>query len=160
MRERHEAYLYHITFNAMHNLTPEDPRKMHAHTFCVGIYVLKEQENQPFFLKSENILQRYFNRYRGIRLNELAPFTETLPTLENMGEVFYWGLKPIFAENGMKLLLLEMGDSPISTYSIGERPMLGNTYSLVSEKAVEEYCERVRQRYAGQEDEEGDWLDD
>ncbi len=158
MRERHEAYLYHITFNAMHNLTPDDPRKMHAHTFCVGIYVLKEQENQPFFLSSENILQRYFNRYRGIRLNELAPFTETVPTLENMGEVFYWDLKPIFKENGMKLLFLEMGDSPISTYGIGERPMIGDVYNLASEKVVEEYCERVRQRYAEQE--EGDWLDD
>ncbi len=158
MRERHEAYLYHITFNAMHNLTPDDPRKMHAHTFCVGIYVLKVQENQPFFLKSENILQRYFNRYRGIRLNELAPFTETIPTLENMGEVFYWDLKPIFKENGMKLLFLEMGDSPISTYGIGERPMIGDVYNLALEKDVEEYCERVCQKYAEQE--EGDWLDD
>lgn len=156
MRERHEAYLYHITFNAMHNLTPDDPRKMHAHTFCVGIYVLKEQENQPFFLSSENILQRYFNRYRGIRLNELAPFTETVPMLENMGEVFYWDLKPIFKENGMKLLFLEMGDSPISTYGIGERPMIGDVYNLALEKDMEEYCERVRQKYAEQED----WLDD
>ena len=38
MSERHEAYLYHVTFNAMHNLVVEDPRKMHAHTFSVGIY--------------------------------------------------------------------------------------------------------------------------
>ena len=158
MSERHEAYLYHITFNAMHNLTPDDPKKMHAHTFCVGIYVIEEQDDHPVFVNSEKVLQKYFDRYRGIRLNELSPFTEIVPTLENMGEVFYWDLKPIFKENGMKLLLLEMGDSPISTYCIGERLMIGNVYSLVLEKNMKEYCERVRQRYA-QQPQEGDWLD-
>ena len=71
--------------------------------------------------------------------------------------MFYWDLKPIFKKNGMNLLLLEMGDSPISTYCIGERPMLGNVYSLAQEKAVKEYCERVQQRYAGEQEE--DWLD-
>lgn len=157
MNERHEAYLYHITFNAMHNLTPEDPKRMHAHTFCVGIYVIEEQDNHPIFLNTENILQQYFDRYRGIRLNELSPFTETVPTLENMGEAFYWDLKPIFERNGMNLLLLEMGDSPTSTYCIGERPMLGDVYSLVLKKSVDEYCERIRRRYA---EEEVDWLDD
>lgn len=109
MNERHEAYLYHITFNAMHNLTPDDPKKMHAHTFCVGIYVIEEQEDHPIFVSCENALKRYFDRYRGIRLNELSPFNETLPTLENMGEVFYWDLKSVFKRNGMNLLLLEMG---------------------------------------------------
>lgn len=158
MNERHEAYLYHLTFNAMHNLTPEDPKKMHAHTFCVGIYVIEEQDDHPIFLSTENILQNFFNRYRGIRLNEVPPFTQTVPTLENMGEVFYWDLKPIFERNGMNLLLLEIGDSPISSYCIGERPMLGNVYSLAQEKAVDEYCERVRRRY--EEEQEEDWLDD
>lgn len=155
MSERHEAYLYHITFNAMHNLVPEDPKKMHAHTFCVGIYVIEEKEDHPIFVNSENILQQYFGRYQGIRLNELSPFNETVPTLENMGEVFYWDLKPIFKRNGMNLLLLEMGDSPISAYCIGERPMLGNVYSLVQEQAVGEYCDRVRKRYAEAQQEEG-----
>lgn len=158
MSERHEAYLYHITFNAMHNLVPEEPKKMHAHTFCVGIYVIEEQEEHLIFENSENILHRYFNRYQGIRLNELSPFNEIVPTLENMGEVFYWDLKPIFKRNGMNLLLLEMGDSPISTYCIGETPMLGNVYSLAEKKDIDEYCERVRQRY--EEEQEEDWLDD
>ncbi len=156
MRERHEAYLYHVTFNAMHNLVVDDPRRMHAHTFCVGIYVIEEQEDHPVFLGSEKILDRYFSRYRGIRLNELSPFIEIVPTLENMGEFFYWDLKPIFKRNGMKLLLLEVGDSPISTYRIGERPMIGNVYSLTAENAVDEYCERVRQRYRQALSEEGE----
>ncbi len=148
MSERHEAYLYHVTFNAMHNLVIEDPRKMHAHTFSVGIYVIEEQEDHPVFLSSEKILDRYFAHYRGIRLNELAPFKDLVPTLENMGEVFYRDLKSIYARNGMNLLLLEVGDSPISTYCIGERPMLGNVFSLTPDGSVDEYCKRVQQRYA------------
>ena len=155
MRKSHEAYLYHITFNAMHNLTPDNPRKMHAHTFCVGIYVIEEQDDHPVFLNSERILERYFAQYQGIRLNELAPFMTLVPTLENMGDVFYRDLKPIFARNGMNLLLLEVGDSPISTYCVGERPMIGNVYSLALRDSLDEYCERVKQRYAGQMAAEG-----
>lgn len=147
MSERHEAYLYHVTFNAMHNLVVSDPRRMHAHTFCVGIYTIEKQEDHPVFLSSEKILERYFERFQGIRLNEVVPFIEIVPTLENMGNVFYQDLKPLFDKNGMQLLLLEVGDSPISTYGIGERPMIGDVFNLSSPELVDEYCERVRQRY-------------
>ena len=147
MSERHEAYLYHVTFNAMHNLVVNDPKRMHAHTFCVGIYTIEKQEDHPVFLSSEKILDKYFERYKGIRLNEVPPFIQIVPTLENMGDVFYKDLQPVFEKNGMQLLLLEIGDSPISAYGIGPRPMIGNVFNLTSHDLVEDYCERVRQRY-------------
>ena len=115
MREKHEAYWYHVTFNAMHNLVLDNPKSMHAHTFRVGLYVTEKQDDHPVFLNNERLLTDYFERYRGIRLNEIHPFVETLPTLENMAEIFYEELKPIFAGNGMHLVSLEIGDSPIST---------------------------------------------
>lgn len=155
MSERHEAYLYHVTFNAMHNLIVSDPRRMHAHTFCVGIYTIEKQEDHPVFLNNEKILERYFARFKGIRLNEVSPFIETVPTLENMGNVFYKDLKPIFDRNGMQLLLLEVGDSPISSYAIGERPMIGNVFNLAANEMVDAYCERVRQRYGQKQPERG-----
>lgn len=147
MRKQHEAYLYHVTFNAMHNLIIDDPKRMHAHTFCVGIYVIEKQEDHPVFLNSENVLNQYFERYKGIRLNEIMPFVKLVPTLENMGEVFYRELKPIFAENGMQLLFLEIGDGPLSAYHVGERIMIGTSMNAAEESQVDAYCRSVMRRY-------------
>ena len=147
MREKHEAYWYHVTFNAMHNLVLDNPKSMHAHTFRVGLYVTEKQDDHPVFLNNERLLTDYFERYRGIRLNEIHPFVETLPTLENMAEIFYEELKPIFAGNGMHLVSLEIGDSPISTYCVGERLLLGEVFGLVKTEEMTAYCERVRERY-------------
>lgn len=147
MNEKHEAYSYHVTFNAMHNIVLDDPTKMHAHTFRVGMYVIEKQKEHSGFLNNERILEDYFKRYRGIRINELQTFKEILPTLENMGMVFYEDLKEAFAENGMQLLSLEIGDSPICTYCIGERLLLGSMYNFMKEEKIEAYCRRLRQRY-------------
>ena len=147
MTKKHEAYSYHVTFNAMHNLVLEDPKKMHAHTFRMGMYVIEKQDEHPVFLNNEKILQNYFKRYRGIRINELPVFKEVIPTLENMGTIFYEDLKVAFAENGMQLLSLEIGDSPVSAYCIGEKLLLGSIFNLTDEDEVDRYCQRVRQRY-------------
>ncbi len=147
MKKRHEAYSYRVTFNAMHNPVLDDPRKIHAHTFRVGMYVIEKQDEHSGFLNNEKILESYFARYRGIRVNDLPVFKDLPPTLENMGMVFYEDLKKAFEENGMQLLSLDIGDSPICTYSIGERLLLGSMYNLVNEEKVEAYCERLRKRY-------------
>ena len=147
MKKRHEAYSYRVTFNAMHYPVLDDPRKIHAHTFRVGMYVIEKQDEHSGFLNNEKILESYFARYRGIRVNDLPVFKDLPPTLENMGMVFYKDLKKAFEENGMQLLSLDIGDSPICTYSIGERLLLGSMYNLVKEEKVEAYCERLRKRY-------------
>ncbi len=147
MTNRHEAYLYHVTFNAMHNLDLNDPRKMHAHTFRVGMYVMENQKDHPGFFNNEKMIRDYFERYQGIRLNELPLFKEVVPTLENMGDTFYHDLKPLFERHGMQLLSLEIGDSPISVYCIGERLLLGDISNLIPDGAEEAYCQRVRKKY-------------
>lgn len=150
MREKHEAYLCHVTFNAMHNMAVNDPRKMHAHTFRVGMYVIKKQDANPVFLNNERMIREYFDQYQGIRLNELQIFKDIVPTLENMGEIFYKELQPLFETSGMHLVSLEIGDSPLSTYYVGERLLLGSIFNMNAERAIDDYCRRVRQRYAEQ----------
>ena len=147
MSEQHEAYSYRVTFNAMHNIVIDDPTKMHAQTFRVGLYAIKRQDKQSDFLRNERLLQEYFSRFRGIRLNEMHEFRNLVPTLENMADVFYHDLKKLLADNGMELLTLDMGDSPVYTYSIGERILLGSMYNLNNEQKIEAYCKRVRKRY-------------
>ncbi|MBO5291749.1 MAG: 6-carboxytetrahydropterin synthase [Lachnospiraceae bacterium] len=147
MTEKHEAYLYQVTFNAMHNMVVEDPRKMHAHTFRVGMYVTEKQDDHPVFLSNEKLLNGYFSRLQGIRLNELPMFKDVIPTLENMGDFFYQDLKPIFERNGMHLISLEIGDSPVSVYCVGERLLLGDVFNLTLPDEIEAYCDRVKHRY-------------
>ena len=147
MNRKHEAYSYRVTFNAMHNTSPDDPNKMHAHTFRVGMYVIGSQGAQAGFLNNEKIIEDYFGRYRGIRINDLQEFRDLTPTLENMGMIFYEDLKKVFEDNGMQLLSLDIGDSPICTYSIGERLLLGSMYHLIDEKQVDEYCRILQKRY-------------
>lgn len=147
MIEKHEAYLYHVTFNAMHNIDLNAPSKMHAHTFRVGMYVIEKQKEHTAFLNSEHKLNDYFKRYQGVRLNDLALFQDIIPTLENIGDVFYTNLKPRFEENGMQLLSLEIGDSPVSVYCVGERLLLGAISNLAPEDKVSGYCHRIRRRY-------------
>ncbi len=147
MTGRHEAYLYHVNFNAMHNMVVDSPKKMHAHTFRVGMYVHEEKDQQAGFLDTESMLQAYFERYQGIRLNEMEVFRNVIPTLEYMGEVFYRDLKELFQKNGMNLLVLEIGDSPVSTFCIGESILLGDVYNRVDTKEIENYCQRVREHY-------------
>lgn len=153
MVEKHEAYLYHVTFNAMHNIDLDDPSKMHAHTFRVGMYVIEKQKEHAAFLNSEHRLNDYFKRYQGVRLNDLAVFHDIIPTLENIGDVFYHNLKPRFEENGMQLLSLEIGDSPVSVYCVGERLLLGAISNLIPEEKVTDYCSRIRRRYENEKTE-------
>jgi len=145
--KRHEAYSYHVTFNAMHNLVLEDPRKMHAHTFRVGMYVIEKQDENPVFFNNEKILKEYFDRYKGIRINELLAFKDIVPTLENMGMIFYRDLEKSFAQNGMELLSLEIGDSPVSMFCIGKSLILGSIWNLTDEAEIDAYCKRVHDRY-------------
>ena len=147
MKTRQEAYLYHVNFNAMHNLSPEDPRKMHAHTFRVGMYVTRETNEQAVFLNIEQFLYDYFETYRGIRLNELQVFKDRIPTLEAMGDHFFDELKERFSRRGMRLLTLEIGDSPVSRYCVGGQLLLGDVYNRVKQEMVEAYCRRVRGKY-------------
>lgn len=149
MSTRQEAYLYHVNFNAMHNLRPEDPRKMHAHTFRVGMYVTREANEQAVFLNIEQLLYDYFETYRGIRLNELQVFKDKIPTLEAMGDHFFAELEERFAGRGMQFLTLEIGDSPVSRYCVGRQLLLGDVYNRVNQEAVEAYCGRVRGKYGG-----------
>ena len=75
-----------------------------GHTFRVGMYVMEKRENYSRFLNNEKAIRDYFERYQGIRLNELPIFKDVVPTLENMGDTFYHDLKPLFEKYDMQVL--------------------------------------------------------
>lgn len=137
MLERWYRYYFHI--NAAHNMTPDAAENRHAHSFLViaGIETLNadmEQQNG-----CEKALKHYLEQYAGMCLNETPRFAGKLPTIEVICEVFYEDMKAITAQYGMKLIHLEVGDSPIAMYAIGEKLLIGSIYQNVADSAYEEY---------------------
>ena len=62
-----------------------------------------------------------------------------LPTIENMCKVFYEDLQRELLKEDVSLVELELGDSPLATYSIGSRLLTGSTYQQISDEKFLEY---------------------
>lgn len=133
------AYRIRCQFNAMHNLDVEHPEKMHAHTFRVMAYLENVGEELERIDTCERRMKAYFSRYKGCRFNELPAFRMELPTIENMCKVFYEDLQKELLQEGVSLVKLELGDSPLATYSIGSKLLVGSAYHRVSGEKFLEY---------------------
>ncbi len=140
------AYRIRYQFNAMHNLDLSHAEKMHAHTFRITAYI----ENVGYELQKinscESILKDYFAQYKGFRMNDVIPFRTVLPTIENMCQVFYEDLKERLMQEGVELVKLELGDSPLASYSVGSCLFAGSAYNRISEQQFLEYSRKIEER--------------
>lgn len=109
---------YKITkkINAAHKTGNYPP---HVHTFIITVLFSEIEEERSFYIY-EKIIQNYFKQYRGKILNETEKFKENIPTLENMGIIFFKDLKEILKDYKIKIKGLEIGDSPTKTFIIIE----------------------------------------
>lgn len=145
MNSRRLRWRFH--FNASHNMTPEREEGKHAHSFLVilcmevGIMNLAKQN------ECENALKEYFNCFNGKYLNEFGVFADKLPTIENIGEAVFEEIEKISADYGLKLIQLEVGDSPVAMYCIGNKLLLGGMYREISQEAFETYREFFEWNY-------------
>ncbi|MBQ7925057.1 MAG: 6-carboxytetrahydropterin synthase, partial [Lachnospiraceae bacterium] len=87
----------------------------------------------------EQAIKQYLLKYRGKYLNELDEFQEMLPTIENICEVLYKAIGQIVHRHGTRLVQIEVGDSPVALYAIGERLLLGSDYREISEGSYLKY---------------------
>lgn len=104
-------YKYSYRFNAMHDTSSSQDDK-HTHSFEAVFYV--KQDVQRFYV-TEKIISDYMVKYRGNLLNEIM---EERPTIENIAEKIYREIDNI--KVGFDLIRLEMSDSPVQSYIIGE----------------------------------------
>lgn len=137
-------YRWNFRFNAFHNVMPEQPEKRHAHTFIVNVCI--EVAHMDIARQNEcgDRLREYLARYRGVYLNELEQFYEKIPTIETICEILYGDIKAIAGQYEGRLLNLEVGDSPVAMFSMGEQLLLGFTYRAVSDAAYQTYVEQWR----------------
>lgn len=129
-----KAYRIRCQFNALHNLNLACPEKMHAHTFRVTAYIKNVGEELEKIDVCDRLIKTYFSRYKGHRLNDVLPFRDTIPTIENMCKVFYEDLAEGLLQEGVSLVKLELGDSPLAAYSVGSSLLAGSAYNRITEE--------------------------
>lgn len=141
-----KAYRIRYQFNAMHNLDLSRADKMHAHTFRILAYIENVGDELEKIDVCEKVLKEYFSKYKGFRMNDVIPFRTLLPTIENMCQIFYEELLEKFAQEGVNLVKLEVGDSPLASYSVGSRLLAGSAYNRISEQQFREYSSKIWER--------------
>lgn len=135
-------------FNAMHNMTPENMEGRHAHSFLVIIcveFVYRDNNRQN---ACEKAVKEYLEQYNGKYLNELECFRSELPGIEKICEVIYKDTKSIAEAYGLHQVQVEVGDSPIAMFSLGEKLLLGGTYREVPDEVFMEHRERFEWQFS------------
>lgn len=140
------AYRIRYQFNAMHSLDLSIADKMHAHTFRVIAYLENVGKELEKIDTCEKIIRDYFLKYKGFRMNDVPPFRDLVPTIENMCQVFYNDLVVKLAEEKVELLKLELGDSPLASYSVGKKLFVGSAYNYISDEQFQEYSRKISER--------------
>lgn len=141
-----KAYRIRYQFNAMHNLDLSRPEKMHAHTFRVTAYIENVGEELDTVNQCEQVVKEYFAAYKGFRLNDTLAFRDMVPTIENMCRIFYEDLAEKLLQEGIMLVKLELGDSPLASYSVGSCLMAGSAYNRITDEQYREYSRKVLER--------------
>lgn len=123
-----KAYKLSYYLNAQHSLD-HLKSSIHSHTFYVSMYIEDiTKKGLINFQNVEQIIKHYFNQYSGKYLNEITPFDQLRPTIENLGAVFYEDLKVLLAEQGHDLIQIDISENPLRVYSISDRLYLGSQH--------------------------------
>jgi 6-pyruvoyltetrahydropterin/6-carboxytetrahydropterin synthase len=113
----HREYKLKFYLNAQHYVTFHGKRgQTHPHTweFCLNIK-MPRSEFVPFDAFEEKI-NKYFARLQNTVLNDVEPFTEIEPTLENMVDLFAAELYEVVAKIGGRLAYVEGSEGPTRSY--------------------------------------------
>lgn len=122
-----EFKIYKLSYymNAQHSM---DALKdtAHFHTFMISLFIENLDQTQLLsFSKMNQIMDTFLEKYSGNYLNELEEFRTLVPSIENIGEVFYEELKVILHKVQLDLIKLDISETPLRIYSISDRLYLG-----------------------------------
>ena len=90
---------------------PESVRK-------AAVDILMKDEKFIQFDAYEKAIDEYFNQYQNRIINQIPPFDETIPTLENMSDYFVYDIRRIVEKLGGQLVKMESSETPTRSYVI------------------------------------------
>ena len=121
------GYKYKFKFNASHYLNLENPETVHAHTFHIVLYIENRKHIFVSYYEIENYIAFVLSYYRGKCLNEVQPFDEIIPSLENICQVVYDEIDTYCKKRELDLVKIEISDNSISWYALEENLLIDST---------------------------------
>ncbi|MEL7656461.1 MAG: 6-pyruvoyl-tetrahydropterin synthase-related protein, partial [Bacillota bacterium] len=120
----------------------EDPSSLYAKNFEITLFISSTKTKLMRFDEIDAIIEKTIGKYSKKVLDQIPPFNELEPTLENMGSVFYQFLKKDLTLAGASLAILEINESPVRTFIVNEantqeRLIIGDKKINVSSLLVE-----------------------
>ena len=94
-------YRFKYRLNILHSIGKQ--QAPHRHTLELYLYLEHSEESSILFDQNDEFLTEYFACFENQYLNELPEFKTVLPTIENVGYLFYSQLKEKYKEHNTRL---------------------------------------------------------
>lgn len=112
-------YKYKYYLNAKHSFDNVIEHR-HHHTFTITLYIREELKELQLFSSIDRLVREYLQDYERKYLNELPAFAQKIPTIENIGYLFFQGLGQILSKEQIALIKLEISENPLRVYSVSK----------------------------------------
>lgn len=130
-----EGYKLKYRLNARHSFNGVK-EKIHPHTFEISLYIEQIQvKTLVAYATIDKLVELFLIKYQNQYLNDVSPFIQLEPTIENIGDIFYEELKKILHKEQFNLLQLEISETPLRIYLISDRLMFGSLNYSTNSKA-------------------------
>lgn len=123
-----EFKVYKLSYylNAQHSFDYQK-NNIHTHTFHICLYIEDLKKDDLINYRTvDQAINHFLKLYSGNYMNDISPFDRLLPSIENIGEVFYEELKLELIKLGLDLIKLEISENPLRIYSVSDRIYLGS----------------------------------
>lgn len=112
-------YKYKFYLNLNHSITINGKQgEVHPHTWELMVDMATTDEQFREFSQIEKKLEQLLEKYQDRYINNIEPFQQINPTIENAGEVFALEIRKSIEEEGWMLLSFEISETPSRTYII------------------------------------------
>lgn len=116
---RYRIYRYKFYLDANHFIYSEGKKgHVHPHTWEFAIELKNKNGDFVLFRDIERIINEVFAPYQGTCLNDMKPFDNIEPTMENVGEYFEDVVSERMLKMNWELLKVEISETPSRAYVI------------------------------------------
>ncbi len=121
-----EGYKFKYRLNAKHSFS-NGTENIHPHTFEILLFIESNRNGgQVASYEIDEIVEQFLLCYQNKYLNDISPFNQLEPTIENMGDIFYEQLKIILSNKKFNLIQLEISETPLRVYLVSDRLMFSS----------------------------------
>lgn len=114
---RYHQYRCKFQLNAYHAAYIENESgKKHFHEWEIVLDIIKVADGFSQLEHVQKAIEEFFGQYQNQYMNEMEPFTNLNPTLENICVFFKEGLQELLAKRGWLLMKIEIVETPFRSY--------------------------------------------